>query len=144
MYGPQNGQRPDAEQQNPCGQPPAQLPHRQLLCQLLKFSVNIDRRSDQASQCKAYNKEHRINAFWHILNDCIDAKPRCRQPHGRIQCILLIFFDPFFQNASNQASCQNGTGIYNGPCHLFLPLLPVNILPVSAHAGPEMTWYFIA
>ena len=53
--------------------------------------------------------------------------------------ILLIFFDPFFQNASNQASCQNGTGIYNGPCHLFLPLLPVNILPVSAHAGSEMT-----
>ena len=145
LDGAQNRQRPDTEQQDSGGQSPAKLPHGKFLRQLLKPSVDVDPCPDQATQRQAHNKEHRITALWHILNHRVDAKPRSRQSHGRIQRILLIFPDSLLKNTSDQASCQNRAGIYDRSRHLSFLIFRFSVKQFPPVQGEnDMIFYSIA
>ena len=64
---------------------------------MLEFCVDVQTGTNDATDSKADDEQHRILAVRHIVDDCVDADACGREAHGVEQDTLLLFFESFFE-----------------------------------------------
>ena len=83
----------------------------ELVRKMLKALVEIEDAANQAAKRQADDEQNGIIALGHILHNGIDAKAGGGHAHSGKERRLVLFFDAFFECASDNASGNDGCGI---------------------------------